>query len=38
MIPSLKYKNEMFAWKNNKEQAQLMIQENCFNSKFIIEK
>lgn len=38
MIPSLKYKNEMFAWKNNKEQAQLMIQESCFNSKFILEK
>ena len=38
MIPSKKYKNEMFAWKNTKEQIQLMIQEKCYNSKFIIEK
>ena len=38
MIPSINYKNEMFAWKNNKEQNILMIQENCFKNKFIIEK
>ena len=38
MIPSLKYKNEMFSWKNEKEQLKLMIQEKCLNSKFIIYK
>ena len=38
MIPSNKYKNEMFSWKKEKEQLQLMIQEKCLNSKFIIQK
>ena len=38
MLPSQNYKNEMFAWKNDKNQLKLMIQERCINSKFIIQK
>ena len=36
MIPSTKYKNEMFSWKKEKEQLKLMVEEKCLNSKFII--
>lgn len=38
MKPTKKYKNEMFVWKNEKNQLKLMIKENCINSKFIVEK
>ncbi len=38
MKPSIKYKNEMFVWKNEKNQLKLMIKEKCINSKFIVEK
>ena len=38
MYPSIKYKNEMFSWKNEKDQLQLMIKEKCLKSKFIIQK
>ena len=37
MIPSDKYKNEMFSWKKEKEQLKLMVEEKCLNSKFIIQ-
>ena len=36
MLPSKKYKNEMFSWKNSNEQLKLMINENCLNSNFIV--
>ena len=29
MLPSLKYKNEMFPWINNRKQINLMIHEKC---------
>ncbi len=38
MKPSTKYKNEMFVWKNEKNQLNLMIKEKGINSKFIVEK
>ena len=32
MKPSEKYKNEMFSWKNDKNQLKLMVQEKCYHN------
>ena len=36
MYPSLKYKNEMFPWINNRQQINLMIHEKCQNFELFV--
>ena len=35
MLPSIKYKTEMFPWKNSNQQRELMINDKCENFQLI---